>query len=115
MREHKKHPYKICTNLVGRKIAYSGEKGRNFFQEIWIFVLEKSVEIFVMVSISDMQSIKYWQNLGNFWIMQNRGFLNNEGLVIHVLHHWQLLEEIYIQDIQKILIMYPKIVMIFCQ
>ena len=57
--------------------SYSGEKGYEFLQENWIFALEMSVETFIMVSISDISSIKYWQNLGKLWILQNRRFLNN--------------------------------------
>ena len=48
------HPY------VG---SYSGEKGHQLFQEHWILALERSIETFVMVSISGMASIKYWENL----------------------------------------------------
>ena len=80
---------------------YSGEKGHQFLQENWILALEKWFQTFVMVSISDMPSINYSQNLGEFWILQKIRSINNAGLVIHVLHHWQLLEEIYTQDIQK--------------
>ena len=49
------HPY------VG---SYSGEKGHQFLYKPWILALSKSVETFLMVSISDMPTIKYWQNLG---------------------------------------------------
>ena len=42
--------------------SYSGEKGHNLLQENWIIALEISVETFIMVSISDTPSIKYWQN-----------------------------------------------------
>ena len=49
------HPY------VG---SYLGEKGHQCLQENWILALAKSVETFVMVSISDMPTIKYWHNLG---------------------------------------------------
>ena len=44
------HPY------VG---SYSGEKGRQYLQENWIISLAKSVETFVMVSISEMTTIKH--------------------------------------------------------
>ena len=33
--------------------------------------------------------------------LQNIGFPNNAGLVIHVLYHWKILEGIYSQDVQK--------------
>ena len=48
-------------------------------------------------------------------IQKDTRFLNNEGLLIHSLHHWKILEGYYLRDIQKILIMYTKTVMIFCQ
>ena len=83
------------------------------FQEKWIHALEKSVRTFVMVLITDMPTIKYWSNLGHLWILQKRGFLDNSGLVIHVLLHWKLLEGICSRYIQKILIIYTETVMIF--
>ena len=49
-----------CT-YVG---SYSGEKGHQFLQENWILALARSVTTFIMVSISDMPNIKYWQNVG---------------------------------------------------
>ena len=94
---------------------YLGEKCHQFAQENCILALTKSVETFVTVSINDMPSIKYCHNLGKRWILQEGISLNNTGLAIHVLHNCQLLEVIYTQDIQKILIMYTKTVMIFCQ
>ena len=45
--------------------SYSGEKGNHFLHKTWILALDKSVETFFMVSISDMPTIKYWQNLGS--------------------------------------------------
>ena len=98
-----KNIYQMLPHVY--KGIYSVEEGHQFFQEPWILALAKSVETFVMVSISDMPTIKYWQNLGIFWILQKRRFLNNAGLAIHVLRHWQLLELIYSQEIQRILIM----------
>ena len=76
---------------------YSGEKGQQNFQEPWILALSHSVENFVVVSISGMTTVQYWQNLGSFGINQKRRFLGNAELVIHVLRHWQLLEVIYSQ------------------
>ena len=32
-------------------------------QQSWIIALAKSVETFILVSISEMPTIKYWQNL----------------------------------------------------
>ena len=45
----------------------------NFWKK-WILALAKSVEIVFTVSISDMPTIKYWQNLGKIWILQKRRF-----------------------------------------
>ena len=45
--------------------SYSGGKGHQFLHKPWIIALAKSVETFSMVSISDMPTIKYWQNLGS--------------------------------------------------
>ena len=44
--------------------AIQGKKGHQIFHKTWILALAKSVETFIMVSISDMPAIKYWQNLG---------------------------------------------------
>ena len=41
----------------------SGEKGHQFFHKPYIRALTKSVETFIVVSISDMPTIKYWQIL----------------------------------------------------
>ena len=46
---------------------YSSEKGRQFFQEKWILALTKSVKTFVMVLISEMPNIKYYQKFGNIY------------------------------------------------
>ena len=62
--------------------------------------IRKTVEIFVIVSISDMPAKNYYYNLGKIWIMKKKISLKNPELVINVLRHWQLLEEIYSQDIQ---------------
>ena len=43
--------------------SYSGEKGRHFLHKPWILALSLSVETFIMVSISDMPTIKYWKIL----------------------------------------------------
>ena len=48
------HPYVI---------RYIGERGHHFLQEPWIIALSKSVETFIMVSISDMTTSQYSQNL----------------------------------------------------
>ena len=48
--------------------GYSGEKSHQFLQKPCIPVLAKSVETFIHVSINDMPTIKYWQNLG--WTME---------------------------------------------
>ena len=44
--------------------SYSGEKGHQILQQPWIIVLAKSIETFIIVSIFEMPTIKYWQNLG---------------------------------------------------
>ena len=46
---------------VGR---YSGEKVHQILQQPWIISLAKSIEIFIIVSIYEMTTVKYWQNLG---------------------------------------------------
>ena len=43
--------------------SYSGEKGHQISQQPWIISLAKSVETFIIVSISEMPTIKYCQNL----------------------------------------------------
>ena len=43
---------------------YIGEKGHQFLKEPWILILAQSVETFIMVSINDMPTVQYWQNLG---------------------------------------------------
>ena len=44
--------------------SYSGEKGHQISQQPWIISLAKSVETFIEVSMIDIPTIKYWQNLG---------------------------------------------------
>ena len=34
-------------------------------QQPWTIELDKSVETFIIVSINEMPTIKYWQNLGS--------------------------------------------------
>ena len=43
--------------------SYSVEKGHHFLHQPWIIALAESVEIFLMVSISDMPTIKYGRHL----------------------------------------------------
>ena len=45
--------------------SYSGQKGHKILQQPWILALAKSVETFIIVSIYEMPTIKYWQNLGS--------------------------------------------------
>ena len=52
--------------------SYSGEKGHQILQQPWIIALDKSVETFLLVSICEMPTIKYWQNLEKLWIKQKR-------------------------------------------
>ena len=42
--------------------SYSGEKGHKIMQQSWIIALAKSVKMFILDSISEMPTIKYWQN-----------------------------------------------------
>ena len=52
-----KNKYQILPcKYVG---SYEGEKGNQFLKEKWIVDLEKLVGLFVMVSTSDMPTIKY--------------------------------------------------------
>ena len=46
---------------VGR---YSGQKGQKNLQQPWILALAKSAETFIILSIYEMPTVKYWQNLG---------------------------------------------------
>ena len=46
---------------IGR---YFREKGHQCLHKTWILALFKSVETFILVSIYDMPTIKYWQNIG---------------------------------------------------
>ena len=39
--------------------TYSGEKGHQILQQPWIIALAKSIETFLIVSISDMPTVKY--------------------------------------------------------
>ena len=51
----------LPSPYVGR---YSVEKGHQFWQKPWIIALAKLIETLIIVSIYDMPTIKYWQNLG---------------------------------------------------
>ena len=44
--------------------SYSGEKGHQILQQSCIIALAKLIETFIEVSIIEMPTIKYWQNLG---------------------------------------------------
>ena len=44
--------------------SYSGEKGHHILQQPWIIVLAKSIETFLIVSIYDIPTVKYWKILG---------------------------------------------------
>ena len=87
---------------------YSGEKGHQFLQGKWIIALAKPVETFVMVSISDIPTIKYWQNLVIFMDTAKGKTPKQCRIGDTCLRHWQILEGIYSRDIQTILIMYTK-------
>ena len=49
--------------------------------------LEKLVEVFVMVSISDIPTIKYWHTLKK-GLVQNMIPQKNSEFDLHVLRHW---------------------------
>ena len=78
----------VTTSICGKLFRW---KGSPIFQEPWIIELSQSVETFIMVSISDIPTVSIGKMWVFFWIKQKRRFLNNAGLVIHVLRHWQLL------------------------
>ena len=78
--------------------SFSCEKGHQFFHKPWILALAKSVETFIMVSISDMPPLKYWQSLGSIIDKAKENIPKNTELVIHVSRNWKLLEVIYTQD-----------------
>ena len=63
-----KYIYQILLHTY--MISYIGENGQQYFQEPWVLKLAKSVETFIMVSISDMPTSQCWIN-------QKRIFLNN--------------------------------------
>ena len=64
------YPQFYDTNIKNQMLprpyvgSYSGQKGHKNLQQPWIIVIAKSVETFIMVSISDMPTIKYWKILG---------------------------------------------------
>ena len=72
--------------------SYSGEKFHQFFQKNWIIALSRSVETFVIVSISDMSSVKYWQNLGKVLDTAKEKIPKKIRIGDTCLCHWQLLE-----------------------
>ena len=43
--------------------SYSGEKGHQILQQPWIIALAKSIETFIIVSIYEIPTVKYCQNL----------------------------------------------------
>ena len=94
---------------------YFSEKGHGFFHKPWILALAKSVETFILVSIYEMPTIKYWNFFERTTKKAKENIPKNTELVIHVSRHWQLLEVIYTQDMRKSLITYTKKVQIFCQ
>ena len=78
--------------------SYSGEKGHQILQQPWILALAKSIEIFIEVSMIEMPTIKYWQNLGRI-LNQAKMMIPQECRIGDTCsHHWQLLEETYIKD-----------------
>ena len=51
----------VITYICGK---LSGERGHQIFRQPCIIVLSKSIETFIIVSMIEMPTIKYWQNLG---------------------------------------------------
>ena len=82
--------------------SYSGKKGHENLQQPWIIALAKSVETFIIVSINEMPTIKYWQNLGSTMDKAKEMIPNECRIDDTCSHHWQLLEETYTQDTQRI-------------
>ena len=68
-----------------------------------------------MVPISDLTTVKYWNNLVTVLFLEKGVSKKNAELEIHVLPYYQLLEENDSVDIQKILILRTKVARIFCQ
>ena len=52
----------VTTSICGKLYTW---KGSPIFQEPWNIALSKSVETFIMVSISDMKTSQCWQKLGS--------------------------------------------------
>ena len=75
-------PLKYIYQILPRPYlgSYSGEKGHEIMQQSWIIALAKSVETFILVSISEMPTIKYWQNLGRT-MDKAKEMIPNEGRI----------------------------------
>ena len=48
--------------------SYEGKKGNPFLKEKCILELVRPVELFVMVSISNLITVNYWKNFGKTMI-----------------------------------------------
>ena len=68
-----------------------------------------------MVSIGDMPTIKYWQNLEIIMDLKKENIPKQCIIGDTCSCNWKLLEVIHLQDIRIFLIMYTKTVMILCQ
>ena len=68
-----------------------------------------------MVSISDITTVKYWQNLVTSMDTAKEKIPKQCQIVDTCFMSLATIGGIYLQDIQRILIVYKKIVMIFCQ
>ena len=65
-----------------------GKKKDQSLKEKCKVEFKKSVEFFVMVSVGNMLTVKYCQNLKkNDWLVQSKIYHTNSELKIHVLHH----------------------------
>ena len=74
------------------------EKGHQFFQKPRIIALDKSVETFIHVSINDMPTIKYWQNLGSIMDKAKEKIPKECRIGDTCSQHWKILEVVYTQD-----------------
>ena len=81
----------------------------------WIIALARSVNFFFMVSISDMPSIKYWKNLGKCLDTEKEKITKQCRIVDTCFMSLALIGGNLYKMHPKILIMYTKTLMIFCQ
>ena len=101
--------HNILSQMLPRPYVgiYSGEKGHLFFCKNDGFLHEQNQLKhflrfqYVTCQLYDIGTV--WENL---WIWYKKISLNIARLVIHVFRHWELLEIIYSQGIQQIIIIF---------